>query len=158
MADFGVVGAVVPLVSAVIGGGLTLAGQWVLQGRQTEAAKKKQRADKFEELVALLYEHQYWLKTVREIRAFNRADVEPPSPFAKAIAISAAYFPQFNNAILALDVAAGEYEVWMLEQRQKRMNGSLEIVPGELEAYRIYGVKLVGLTSDLKEFAKKELQ
>ena len=83
MAEGSMASAVVPLVSVVIGGALTLGGQWLMQGRQAEREGKKQRADKFEALVVALYERRHWLHATRDIRVFGAEGKVTPSPFSK---------------------------------------------------------------------------
>jgi hypothetical protein len=54
---------------------------------------RKKRADKFEELVAAVYEFDHWLDGARQ----GKDAPERASPFAKVQSISSVYFPQFSG-------------------------------------------------------------
>ena len=49
------------LVSAVIGGLMVIAGQYVQDGRKQSTEQKTKRREKYEEFVATLYDHDRWL-------------------------------------------------------------------------------------------------
>jgi hypothetical protein len=122
---------------------------------------KKRRADKFEELVAAVYDFDHWLDNVRQRDGLGIATAEPQrvSPFAKVQATSAVYFPQFNDTVAALDVASLQYRVWIHAAARKRLDK--QIGPpneGLDEVYKPYLLKRETLLKDLKAFAAKELQ
>lgn len=98
MADAGS-SSIVPLVSVVIGGCLTLSGQWFLSRQQSGREAERRRSDKFEELVEALFEHKHWLDVIRDVRAFGKDGAIPPTPLPKAQAIAAVYFPDFDERI-----------------------------------------------------------
>ena len=78
---------------------------------QERREAKKRRADKFEELVAAVYEFDHWIRRER-LLAMNGEDIsETAEPFAKLQSISAVYFPEFSNMIDALWEASGKYRV-----------------------------------------------
>ena len=151
------------LVGTVIGGAIGLAGgwlgPWLLEGRKEEANKKKRRAEKFEELVAGIYEFDHWLDNART--GSLGGDTRPPevSPFAKIQAISAVYFPSFDQLIRELDGAAATYRVWMETVNVQRLAGNLtEFTAGYVEALKPYTDARDKLLDALKKVAHRELQ
>jgi hypothetical protein len=122
--------------------------------------KKKRRADKFEELVAALYEFDHWINNQRRQRAYGEALPDTISPFAKLQSISSVYFPQFDKQIGELSTATSGYRVWMGEFAKKRIEGRVnpKEEDGFSEAYGEYLDKLNKLLDALKEFARKEFQ
>jgi hypothetical protein len=68
---------------------------------------KQRRADKFEELVAAVYEFDHWVQHIGSPEVNGRDIPQTVSPFAKLQSISSVYFPQFNEAIRELDSAFG---------------------------------------------------
>src|SRR4051794_23429816 len=81
---------------AVIGG---LVGPPFLHRMQVKADTRKRRAEKFEELVGALYEHNHWLDMHKNIKLFANEGVLPVSPMGKVQAIISVYFPQFRTQI-----------------------------------------------------------
>ena len=57
--------------------------------------RKKRRVDKFEELVAAVYEFDHWLDRDKDRYAYGNDVPETVSPFGKVQSISSIYFPQF---------------------------------------------------------------
>lgn len=47
---------------ATLTAAVALLGPYLLEGRKQEAERKKKRAEKVEELIGALYEHDHWLK------------------------------------------------------------------------------------------------
>ncbi len=107
---------------------------------QQRHEKAKRRTDKFEELVAAVYEFDHWLDGVRERDAFGiRPDVPVTvSPFAKVQAISAVYFPQFSGLVDELGVAATQYRVWIHTTEEKRVTKQDFTFDGFEEVLRPY--------------------
>jgi hypothetical protein len=90
--------AIDPSWAPVIAGGFAIAGAVVgflgsmlVRFMQTRAEKQQKRAEKFEELVGAVYEHEHWLKIVRSTEGSGRGEAEPAglSPISKLHAISA---------------------------------------------------------------------
>jgi hypothetical protein len=74
---------------------------------QQKAEKKRRRAEKFEELIATLYELSHWLTTMKNARlfgVFGDDDKIGMSPIAKVQAICSVYFPEFEEQIKQLDI------------------------------------------------------
>jgi hypothetical protein len=150
--------AVVTLISVVVGGALTMAGGWLVEWRKQAAEKKRQRVQKFEELVDTVYGFERWLEAQRNALVFG-ADVNPgPSPFAKMLAISAAYFPQFTDRVFEMETASFGYTVWMSKMAQKRLAGTLTNVDGFDEVIAPFTKKQGDLLRALTEFARQEFQ
>ena len=161
MADTSSPGMWAPLLMVLVGGALTLAGAWlgpwISERRKERAERHKRRAEKFQELVAALFEFDHWVDNARKAVAFGEEVPDVVSPFWKVHAISAAYFPDFEAAIQALDVATSRYKLWMTEAGQKRLVGQADRVSeGHKEAYEPYQQSRDGLLKALKEFAAKE--
>jgi hypothetical protein len=113
------------VVGGLLGEGGTVVGvigTTIRDVAQQHHEKAKRRADKFEELVAALYEFDHWLNEFRKRNIFGHDSVpETVSPFAKLQSISAVSFPQFNELIVELDLAANRFPFWMLEAGKKRI-------------------------------------
>ncbi|HYK80193.1 MAG TPA: hypothetical protein VEU95_11220 [Micropepsaceae bacterium] len=150
-----------PLLMVLVGGALTLAGTWlgpwISERRKERAEIQKRRAEKFHELVAALFEFDHWVNNARRDVAIGGEVPDVVSPFWKVHAISAAYFPEFEAAIQALDSAASKYKLWMTEASQRRLAGQAgRVSEGHKEAYEPYQQSRDGLLKAMKEFAAKE--
>jgi hypothetical protein len=150
-----------PLLMVLAGGALTLAGTWlgpwISERRKERAERQKRRAEKFQELVAALFESDHWLNNARRAVALGEEVPDVVSPFWKVHAISAAYFPELEAAIQALDGATSRYRLWMTEARQRRLAGQAGMVSeGHKEVYEPYQQSRDGLLKALKEFGAKE--
>jgi hypothetical protein len=145
------------LVSVVVGGALTMAGGWLVEWRKQAAEKKRQRVQKFEDLIAAVYEFDHWMISTKDVRAFGANIVLGPSPLAKVHAIAAAHFPQFNESISQLNAPISMYLLWMAKAGEKRLSGDLaNINAGYQEAYVPYREKLYELLNALTAFAERE--
>jgi hypothetical protein len=147
-----------------LGGSLGGIGVGLVGAARREAAQerrdaKKRRADKFEELVAAVYEFDHWLDGIRQRDAFGRENVpDTVSPFAKLQSISAVYFPQFSGSIGELDIASGQYRVWIYNTEQLRLAKATLLMAGFDGAFNPYAVKREALLEALKKFAHDEFQ
>jgi hypothetical protein len=148
------------LLSVIVGGGIGimagLIGPPYLHHLQQKAEKKKRRAEKFEELITMLYEHKHWLGNMMHARAFGRGTEDRVSPMTKVLAISSIYFPDFEKQIWQLDIAADQYELWMMEAEQKRLKGDSTFADGHANAHEPYTERFHSLLMELREFAKQE--
>jgi hypothetical protein len=148
------------LLPVIVGGGIAIIGGLIgppfLHRLQQKAEKKRRRAEKFEELIATLYEHDHWLMTMRDVGLFGGEDKNVMPPIAKARAISSVCFPEFEEQITQFNRAADEYELWMMKAPQKRLQGDKKYADGAEEAYRPYFQKFLSLLKELREFAKRE--
>jgi hypothetical protein len=130
----------------------------ILHRRQRRAEKKNRRAEKFEELVAALFEHKHWLDIMSKIRVFDQQGQLSMSPFARVQAISSVYFPEFAQEISELDLAAERYEAWILDARQKRLQDEQSYLDGAKEAYDSYFERFHSLQAELRAFARREFR
>jgi hypothetical protein len=127
---------------------------------QSHNEKKKRRADKFEELVATVYEFDHWLDKERESNLGSNYAIQGVSPFAKLEAIAAVHFPQFDQLIRELELQTNECVAWMTKIRFKRMTNTLGDKPldGYDELAGAYTGARSKLLKALREFAHKEFQ
>jgi hypothetical protein len=112
------------LVGSLGGIGVGLVGAARRDAAQDRRDAKKRRAEKFEELVAAVYEFDHWLTGIRDREAVG-VHVDGPqtvSPFSKVEAISSVYFPQFIPLIDELDDASVQYLIWINEAMLKRVS------------------------------------
>src|SRR5262249_38268139 len=125
-----VVGGLLAMAGGLIGSGATFAMKVV----ESRNEKRKRRAEKFEELVAALFEYEHWLSQKRDKGAYGEDGELGVSPEAKIAAISAVYFPQFSGAIDQLVAAARSYELWMAEAGHLRLTNKFDQINASLNA------------------------
>jgi hypothetical protein len=125
---------------------------------QRRAEKKKKRAEKFEELVAAVYEHDHWIDNLRRIYVINFEGEIRVSPFAKIHAIADIYFPQFEKAIVELGTAAKEYRMWMYEVAQNKPETKTELYAEHQKVVMPYMQKQDALLAELRTLARREFQ
>jgi uncharacterized DUF497 family protein len=150
------------LLPVIVGGLIGLVGGFVgpflLQWRKDATEKKRKRAEKFEELVAVLFECEHWVDDLRQALVYKEERVITVSPFAKLQAISLVYFPQFAGRISEFEVRTAEYKSWMGEAAVRRASGDIaNINVGFLEAYRPFNETIKQLLNEFKQFAREEL-
>ena len=160
------------LIGTLIGGAIGFLGPWLLEGRKQAEENWRRRAEKFEELVAAVYEFDHWIENTRNITAYGETSLaQTASPFAKIQAIVAIRFPQFSELVIALERASDSYIRWMLtagqarlvwaEQFQKGGSQALRDLPEfsterTNEVFNPYVKARVDLLNALKEFGPKE--
>ncbi|WP_456863685.1 hypothetical protein [Bradyrhizobium sp. USDA 4503] len=126
---------------------------------QERREAKKRRADKFEELVAAVYEFDHWLEGVRNRRAYGEDIPETVSPFAKVQSITSIYFPRFSGLVTELDIAASQVGVWIAQAAHKRLSKDIaNLNDGQVEAYEPYAQKREALLGALNKLAREEFQ
>jgi hypothetical protein len=155
-----VVGGLLTGLFALGGIGVGLVGAARRDAAQERRDARKRRADKFEELVAAVYEFDHWLETMRQKDAFGIGDApETVSPFAKVQSISSVYFPQFSELIGELDRASDQYRIWIYNTEQlRRANAVARLSDGFNEVNVPYVRKREALLDALKKFAHEEFQ
>lgn len=153
------------LAPVMVGGGIGIVaawfGPWLSECRKEKAEQKKRRADKFEEMVAAIYELDRWVGTERLIRIGGKKElIQGVSPFAKLWAISSVYFPQFDNPIRELDAATLGYRGWMITTGFQMNEGGIEgACSAELaKALQPYVHARESLLTALKKFAETEFR
>jgi hypothetical protein len=125
---------------------------------QTADTKKRKRAEKFEELVAAVYEHDHWMDNLRRTYVVGFEGEIKVSPFAKMHAIADVYFPQFEKAIVELGTTAKEYRRWMYEVAQHKPETKTELFAGHQKVVTPYMQKQEVLLAELRAFARREFQ
>jgi hypothetical protein len=145
---------------ALGGIGVGLVGTARRDVAQERRETRKRRAEKFEEMVAAVYEFDHWLSGVRERDAFGVSPDIPVtvSPFAKVQSISSVYFQHFSESIRELETASDQYRIWMYQAEGKRVSKDAQYAEGFAEAYGPYVQKRNALLDALKAFARKEFQ
>jgi hypothetical protein len=124
------------VVGGLIGVGGTLAGtigtfirDWAQQRREA----KKRRAEKYEELVAAVFEFDHWVDRQRR-RLVKLEDIpETVDPFGKVQSISSVYFPKFSKSIDEMDAASSKYydelELYKLAKARRQAKVGIAIYP-----------------------------
>jgi hypothetical protein len=134
------------LLPVIVGGLIGLIGGFVgpffVQRTKDAADEKRKRKEKFEELVAVVFECDHWVDDLRQTLVYGQELVITVSPFAKLQAISLVYFPQFAGTISQFEARTLEYRLWMAEAAVKRASGDIaSINVGFQEAYRPFWEK-----------------
>ena len=154
------------VVGGLLTGASALGGVWITSvvAAHRDAAlerreQKKRRADKFEELVAAVYEFDHFLAKARQQALGASAEIlETLSPFAKVQSIAAVYFPQFGQLIKELDATSTHYLIWIIKARQKNASGEANFLDGFEETYRPYVKIREALLDALQKFAADHFQ
>jgi hypothetical protein len=150
------------VVGGLLGVGGTLVGvigTTIRDVAQQRHEKAKRRADKFEELVAAVYEFDLWVEGFRQREVLGRDVALTASPLAKMQSISAVYFPQFDESIREWDGATYAYRVWMQDTAFRRISDSgANLSDGFEEVYAPYRHKRGALLDALKAFVHDEFQ
>jgi hypothetical protein len=134
---------------AIAGGAVTTLTTVILHFMRTKTEKKNKRSEKYEELVAAVFEHEHWLNQKMRMRVYGEEGEETVSPMT-------AYFPQLLPKIRMLGTAASTYENWMLEAAQMRQDGKDDYKTILSTTYREYRKVVNELLNDLKEYATRE--
>jgi hypothetical protein len=148
--------AIIGLIGVLLGASISTGITYLIAARKEAADQKRRRGEKFEELVAALYEHKHWLDTIEQIWVYGAKEQIPVSPFAKVQAISSVYFPRFRPQVSKLELAAGQYEQWMFSAAQIRVKQGMPSIDGIGEIYGPYLSCFRGLMDDLVAFAERE--
>jgi hypothetical protein len=156
------------VVGGLLSGGFALGGIGVglVATARREAAQErrdalKRRADKFEELVAAIYEFDHWLEVILQRDAFGIANGIPQtvSPFAKVQSIAAVYFPQFSEPIADLDRVATDVLTSIYDVQQKRLSDISSFSAEKVSAASVtYTKEREVLLRELQRFAHEEFQ
>jgi hypothetical protein len=156
------------LDSAMVGsswvGGLyalvgVLVGAWLANALRRRTDRQTRRAEKFEELVAAVYQFDHWLDTMRSFSLSGGNN--PPnsvSPLPTIVALSTVYFPQFEKRIAELQKAALAHELWVKDAAHKKMQGDANYDLGLKAAYEPYLIKRDELLRDLRKQAKRKFR
>jgi hypothetical protein len=166
--------ALIGVFGTAVGAVIGFLGTWLVQQMKETEEKKSRRAEKFEELVAAVYEFDHW-EIPGASPLMDKLTYETVSPFAKVEAIVAIYFQQFNELVVALERASDKYIAWMSEAGLARLVLAEKIQKGlvtgsqadmrnlpEFSTERLYEVQnpyvkaRMDLLYALKEFGNEE--
>jgi hypothetical protein len=128
---------------------------------QQRHEKRKRRAEKFEEMVAAVYDFDQWVQTHMHATIDRTQLPQTMSPIVKASAISAVYFPQFDKLISEMEFASSVYLNSILSKNFKQEYTYLndrEQGRTAAEYWMDFGAKRTVLTNALKKFAHEEFQ
>ena len=149
------------LIAVILGGLLTLAGgwlgPWLLQKQRDAAEWKKRRAEKYEELIAVMHEHQQCLRKAEDRVVFRSVEHEGTSPMGRVEAICAVYFPEFTDQLNELERKSARYRLWMFEGRKLMENGDQNVAEKSQEAFAPYEQAYHDLLEALREYARTSL-
>jgi hypothetical protein len=155
------------LLSVALGGVIGILAGWVgpyyVQRAKEAAEKKQKRREKFEELMAAVYEHGNWVGVMRFLIIsgidYSRG-ISQPSPITKVHAIASTYFPEFELLVLQFEVASAQYEQWILDIGQKRVRNEpgYENLIGHDDVLTKYKDKQMEFLTELRSFARREFQ
>jgi hypothetical protein len=158
MSDIGTASSATPLLNVLlpvlVGGAIGIIGSFLgplfLQRAKDAVEKKRKRAEKFEELVAALGEHFYWIDTLRNYAAFGSGNEPTLSPIVKMQAI--------EEFIQQLEVARRNYHNWALDVGQKRLRGDAGYanLTDHEDALNKYMEKRQALLAEFRSFARRE--
>ncbi len=137
---------------------VALFAPFLLEKRKQEAERKRKRADKLEEFIDVLYQHEHWLDEKKSVRVFGEKTVLGVTPLSKIQAIASIYFSQFKAGVENVAKHAQGYELWMLEAGKKRLSGEADYTAGFSGAYAPYHSSLSELLKSIREHAQKEFK
>jgi hypothetical protein len=155
------------LLSVALGGVIAIFAGWIgpyfVQRTKDAAEKKRKRAEKFEELVAAVVEHDHWIGAMRFFiisgQDYSRG-IGQPSPITKVHAIVSTYFPEFELLLLEFEVVSSAYEGWISNTGQKRVRNEpgYENLTGHDDILTKYKDKQLEFLTELRSFARREFQ
>jgi hypothetical protein len=128
------------LESVIIGGAIAIAGsfitQWLLEGRKQKGENRKKKAEKLEEVVAILYEHIFMCLDNPDFRNDDSLRKAAVLLNAKIEAILSVYLPHYLHTyqnIASIDIS-------------------------NEQGWEDYSDKSSGLIKELSKYAKREFQ
>ncbi len=148
------------LLPVITGGLIALAGGAIgpLMSHFLLAKKerRRERIDKFEELLSLLSQLDEWLNNERLRVVFGENRERSQTPLHRAEALCAIYFPDFRSKFSGLTKAVMLYEVWMAKAAQKRLSDDRgPLNEGFLDVYQPYRREWVETVSALTDYASE---
>ena len=126
-----VVGGLLTGLFALGGIGVGLLGAARRDAAQERREAKKRRADKFEALVAAVYEYDHWIYRggLQEAKSEGISE-KTTDPFAKVQSISAVYFPEFGKSIDELWETSAKFRKLIDKAGQARREKDFESAHG----------------------------
>ena len=163
MADPAVLGLIGTLSGTALGFAGGLITQLLLEHKKRAAETKKRKAEKLEELVSALYEHQHWMTVIVDgIRVSGKAEEQtiPVTPLAKAKTICSIYFPQFEPWISAIDDVTHKYSIWMIDASLERAKTGLPT--SDMDSLKKVCLPYFAahklMLDEIRKYAKREFQ
>ena len=127
--------------------------------KRNRAERDRRRVEKFEEMVAAIFDLSDWMSAARDQRVFGTSpEMTRPSPLVKIEAISSIYYPELRSAVDALCLAATSHEKWQIEAGIERMKGEPEYTSGYKESYASFRQKQTALLEEVRMFAEKNFR
>lgn len=147
------------LLPVVVGGALTLLGSTIsplaLQWLSSRQAEGRLRRERFEEMLSAVYAHDHWVERMREAHMLGSKEDETASPLNRALLIAAIYFPDMHKELQLLDTATTKYILWMIDAKQKRINGDMSgMSKGFQPIYQQYRVSFIGFHDKATAYAR----
>lgn len=136
---------------AIVGAGI---GPVVAHMVTDRSAARRERALKFEELLAVLNEHDTWLEKARDRIVLGKEADEGASPLPRALALSALYFPSLTSVIRRLEGPTSAYLHWMNEAGLRRLKDPMSNYgTGFREAYNQFLPEYNGVLDEVSDYA-----
>ena len=146
-----VVGGAIAIVASVLG---AVAGPFAIHKMQRKEADKKLRREKIEEAIGLLFAHRAWVDARMQEKLFGGSPATAPSPLPHAEALIAIYCPACRKPFTDFDVAAAEFEVWLVGAMQRKLAGNVaNMLEGYKEVYPPFLFKSSALVKAMAETA-----
>ena len=148
------------LLPVITGGVIAVAGgalaPLISHHLQSKKERRRERIDKFEELLSLLSQLDEWLGNERLRIVYGETRERSLTPLHRAEALCAIYFPQFRSSFSDLTKAVMQYEVWMAQAAQKRIRNEIQSLnDGFMDVYQPYRHNWTQLVSALTDYASE---
>ncbi|WP_296435562.1 MULTISPECIES: hypothetical protein [unclassified Rhizobium] len=160
MTDVATAASIWPVLVPTIAGGLIAAlggaiGPVVSHFLTARATRRDMRRQRFEDVIAAVYEHEHWLNLTRRATAFGEPLIVGAAPINKAIATALLHFSDFMPALRKLDVASTTYSQWISNAGHKRVTNEISSInDGFSEAYQVWLVAFVKFQEDAADYIK----
>jgi hypothetical protein len=147
-------------IGGLIGVSGAVIGPLILEWRKQLYARQDKRAEKYQEFVATLYEHDRWLQDFRRIAIEQSNESVPVPPIGKLEAIKQIYFRELTGVLSGVITDAAVLANSIAEKREKsrRENRPLS-TEEETELYNLglsYHRSFVSCIAELDEYARRE--
>jgi hypothetical protein len=138
-------------VLAVFGGAIGPVMSHLLSSR---ASRQSIRTQRFDEMMASVYEHDHWLDLKRRSMVFGESLEAGPPPIYRARSIALTNFKDLVQPIKKLDAASSGYQFWMASAGQNRLKGELSaLTNGFDEAYKTWLAEFLEFQNAASDYA-----
>lgn len=151
------------MLPVIVGGAIAILGSLITQlwlhRLNEKALSKRKRAEKLEELVCRIYQHDKWLNLLQSGAVFG-AQVQDPElrPLGQAHAIAAVHLLELLPAFDVLDSKSIEYERWMYDKAMFRVSERQAPFIGDIkDVYDPYCKARNALLKKVQEVSRQEL-